>query len=191
MSNKLPSEVQKCIKEIVYRKADEHGYAKRNRIDNGAFLDNLVQDPDVGLKISQYISRQDVRTYIKDAILNRYSKDKAAELLNGDPVEIAKKIMGIGAILIETKVVKYSKVHLLKLENNDYLILSEGTILKWETALKKALEFVAQSPGLPPTRSNLYIGMNLVSAGSTITSSDKIHIERSLRLINVKVFFNS
>jgi hypothetical protein len=44
MANSLPTEISKQVKEVVYKKADEHGYGSRTRIDNSAFLDALVEE---------------------------------------------------------------------------------------------------------------------------------------------------
>ena len=76
MSNKPPKDVAQQVKEAVYEKADEFEYLTRSRTCNGQFLDSLVIDPMVGDKLVSYMSRAEIRTYIKDAILNRYSKDK-------------------------------------------------------------------------------------------------------------------
>ena len=191
MSNKLPSEIQKSIKSVVYKKADEFEYASRNRIDNGIFIDNLVNDTEVGEKLALYLPKHDVRTYIKDGILNRYSKDRMADLLRINPIDIIREVIDMKAYHIETCSIKQSKVHLYRLENNDLLVLSEGTTLKWETALRKALEFIARSPGLPPENSNLHIALNLACVGTSLTESDRKHIQCSLNLINVYVVFTS
>lgn len=48
MAKKLPSEKAKRIKQLIFQRADEFGYATSGRIENGRFLDELVNDPDIG-----------------------------------------------------------------------------------------------------------------------------------------------
>ena len=74
MGAKVPARISKEIKEIVFKEADGFNYLARTRSDNGWFLDKLVIQQDVGERLSQYMSKAEIRTYIKDAILNRYSK---------------------------------------------------------------------------------------------------------------------
>ena len=79
MSNIIPEKVAKTVKQTVYLEADKVNYLSRSRTENGIFLAQLVSMPTVGGKLSQYMRKDAIRTYIKDAILNRYSKDKTGE----------------------------------------------------------------------------------------------------------------
>ena len=76
MSNRVPEAQAKKIREIVYQEADKYNYLARTRTDNGQFFARLVAMPSVGGVLAGFIQRSEIRTYIKDAILNRYSKDK-------------------------------------------------------------------------------------------------------------------
>ena len=71
MSKKVPDDIAKEIKECVFQEADRVNYLARSRTDNGNFLAQLVTMPNVGGRLSQYMKKAEVRTYIKDAILNR------------------------------------------------------------------------------------------------------------------------
>lgn len=48
MAKKLPSQLQRKIKEAVFTQADAFGYAARNRTENSAFMDELISDPNIG-----------------------------------------------------------------------------------------------------------------------------------------------
>jgi hypothetical protein len=181
----LPRSVQQEIKAFVYRKADEHGYMQRDRIENGIFMDNLVKDPKVGVRLSEYMPKDKLKTYIKDAILNRYSKDKTTEELSLDTAEIIEEILGHSSVEIE----KSSKLSFHRLDNNDLVVLSGGTFLKWETALRKALEYVAKAPGLPPKDGKLHLILNLATTGKSLTRGDEQHLRKALDYISVKVNF--
>jgi len=189
MSAKLPPNVRLQVKSAVYERADEFRYAERNRVENNAFLNDLVKDPEIGLRISEFIPREKVRTYIKDGILNAYSKQRQAVLLCADPTVIAHQACGQNVEHIETTTIKSSKVHLFRREDNDYLVLVEGNVLKWETALRKALEFIARSPGLPPENHKVHLALNLASTGAPLTESDRKAIARALDFIGVNVIF--
>ncbi|EFB9761459.1 hypothetical protein FA678_23300, partial [Escherichia coli] len=101
MSNLIPDKIAKSIKQTVYNEADKVNYLSRTRTENGNFLAQLVSMPSVGGKLSQYMRKDAVRTYIKDAILNRYSKDKTGEAKPNDVEEIILETFKIDACLIE------------------------------------------------------------------------------------------
>ena len=77
MPKLLPKEKAKQIKELVYSKADDYGFMTRGRVENGQFLSFLVEDSAVGGVLSEYIEKSNIRTYIKDAILNGYKIGRA------------------------------------------------------------------------------------------------------------------
>ncbi len=72
MSNKPPRDVANKIKDLVFIEADEFCYLGKTRTENGKFLDDLVSKQEIGVVLVNYMKRAEVRTYIKDAILNRY-----------------------------------------------------------------------------------------------------------------------
>ena len=46
MPNRLPKDKEKLIKKRVFAKADEVGYARSGRVENGRFMDELVDRVD-------------------------------------------------------------------------------------------------------------------------------------------------
>lgn len=182
---KVPPKVRQEVKAAVYTKADEHGYRRMGRVQNGIFMENLVKDPEVGGRLAQYMNKAEVKTYIKDAILNRYAKDKIADELSSDATEIIQEVLGQGSTEIEVK----KRLSLHRLDNGDLAILAGGTFLKWETALRKALEYVASAPGLPPEDGDLHLVLNLAIGGEPLTTGDMEHLNKALYPVGVKVFF--
>jgi hypothetical protein len=78
----------------------------KSRVDNGEFMENLMGHREVGVVLSQYMAKGAIKTYIKDAVLNRYMKDKKGEVLSECESEIAPVIESIyrqGITLIEKK----------------------------------------------------------------------------------------
>ena len=50
MAVKLPNDVSKPIKKLIFARADEFEYGSRSRTENGAFLNSLAEDPQIGGK---------------------------------------------------------------------------------------------------------------------------------------------
>ncbi len=189
MAKQLPAAVRKAVKETVYRKADAFGYCHKSRIDSGVFMEQLVKDKEVGKVLSEHIPKADIKTYIKDALLNRYSKDKKGRLLPSDSeglIKVIRKVSGQDATVID----KVGSVFLFKLDDNDLLVVAQGTLIKWETALRKALEFVSKAPGLPPSDVDLHILLNIAVMGKPLTQADRNHLATALKFVGVDINFS-
>ena len=145
MSRKVPDNIAKEIKVCVFQEADRINYLARSRTDNGNFLAKLVSMQDVGEKLSQYMNKAEVKTYIKDAILNRYSKDKIKEERPDDLESIIIEKTGFKAYFVERE--EKNDISLFKSPSHTcFIVVANGTVLKWETALRKALLYVASKP---------------------------------------------
>lgn len=189
MAKQLPALVRKAVKETVFRKADEFGYCHKSRIDSGTFMEQLVKDKEVGKVLAEHMPKADIKTYIKDALLNRYSKDKKGRLLpsNSDGVcKLIKKVTGQGATLIESQ----NSVYLFRLDDKDLLLIAQGTLTKWETALRKALEYVAKAPGLPPADVDLRVLLNIAVMGKPLTRADRDYLTAALKFVGVGIHFS-
>lgn len=185
MNKNLPKDVRQAVKEAVYNKADACGYLDQSRVENGRFMEDLVKDEKVGNLLVDFIPREDVKTYIKDAILNRYAKDKRS--LVSDVKTIVFDTFGYDSDLIE----KCGPISLHRMENGDLVSVTQGSLLKWETALRKLLEFIARSPGLPPSDGcKLHFLVVLITGGQHVNISDRAHITTSLNVVNVSCCFN-
>jgi len=180
MSKKVPDKIAKEIKECVFGEADKFNYLARSRTDNGMFLDQLVTMKDVGSRLSQYMPRAEVRTYIKDAILNRYSKDKTQEERPDDFVPIIKSGLDIDAHFIERE--NKTQISLYKSPNaHCYVVVADGTYLKWETALRKALLYIASKPFSAQDNMEVYIMLALFARHQKISPSDFRHLQKALK----------
>lgn len=184
---RIPQKVRSALVAAVCIEADRHGYMNRDRVQNGIFMDNLLKNPEIGGRLSEYINKSKLKTYIKDSILNRYAKDKTATELTTDTQSLIQQKFGSESIVIESGLAKNNRLSLHRLKNDDLLIVSGGTLLKWETALRKALDFIAKSPKLPPTDKKLNILLVLATAGRSLTTGDKELLSKSLKFIGVEV----
>ena len=121
MAVKLPADVRKTIKKLVFARADEFGYGSRSRTENGAFLTSLVEDPQIGGTLKLYMSEIAVRTYIKDGVLNAYAKAEVRKKLNHVSLEyVIRQVYHVEA----SELGHLDQTHIYRSESND-LILSK------------------------------------------------------------------
>lgn len=185
MTNQLPTEVSKVVKAAIYKAADEAKYIAMSRTDSGKFMDDLVRKKTIGGVLENYIPKQQIRHYIKDGVLNRYSKDKACESFPDNLTDVVKTLFKFEVIESENK----NGVTLFRSKQNSldgkYVIVSTGTFLKWETALRKSLFFIASNP-FSNTANSLQILLILYAQGKIIPPSDKILLDKALNICNAK-----
>jgi len=187
MSKKVPDDIAKEIKECVFQEANRAHYLARSRTDNGNFLGQLVAMPNVGGRLSQYMNKVEVRTYIKDAILNRYSKDKTQEERPSDIEQIILHKVGVKACFVEQEV--KSQISLfISTSNACFVVVADGTVLKWETALRKALLYVASKPFSDNPESSIMILLMLFARHKKVSPSDLRHLEKALLMCNAKPY---
>lgn len=190
MANALPKNIQAKVKRIVYKKAEEFGYMECSRIDSGRFLDSLVDDPEVGKVIAEYKPKERVRTYIKDGILNAYTKEATKKTLAASsPENVVKVVFNETASTIQKGTGKQSGLFVLRSESGNIYVVSGGTVLKWETALRKALEIIANEPNLTIDGKAPSICLKLSLTGQSLTEADKTHISTAVGAVGVKSVF--
>ena len=190
MAKTLPANKKASIKKVIFEKADAFGYASRGRNDNGNFLDELVNDPEVGGMLKEYMPKEKIRTYIKDGVLNAYTKERAKRLLaeKSAPDTVAQ-IYDVESSVIQQGKGKDHGVSVCRSEDGNFFVISEGTITKWETALRKALELIAREPNLIVDGVTPSICLHLAVVNQDITDGEKQHISTALSAISVKARF--
>lgn len=189
MAKALPREVQERVKLAVFEKADAHGYASRGRVENGKFIDDLVDDSEIGGVVKEYVPDGRARTYIKDGILNQYTKAKVKEIhLAADSLVVIKQAYGVDGTFIHSN----DGIVVCRSPGDGMVyVIGKGTVLKWETALRKALEFVARSPRYRSGGEHPEICLQLAVINNDITEGDKTQITSALDAVGVKVYFCS
>lgn len=192
MANRLPKQIREKVTRTVYEKANDFGYMECDRVTSGQFMDTLVEDPEVGGIIRQYIQKERVRTYIKDTILNRYTKDATCKMLSfKTPEQTITEEYGETAFVIQKIKGSAYDCHVLRSEHGNIYIVSEGTFLKWETALRKGLEVIASEPNLTREGKVPSLCLKLSLAGQALTEADKKLIVTALAAAGVKAAFCS
>lgn len=130
MANALPKNIQAKVKRAVYKKADEFGYMECGRIESGRFLDILVDDPDVGKIIIEYMPKERVRTYIKDGILNAYTKAATKRALAGStPANTIQTVFNETASVIQEGKGKQSGLFVLRSESGNIYVLGAAILM--------------------------------------------------------------
>lgn len=184
MSVAMPSEVRAEIRELVFRRLDAVNYLAQGRVENGRFMEQLAVDPKVGGRIAEYTGKERVKTYIKDALINRYAKEKTKP-----PSDLTSTVAGIAGKDVVRVDGGTSKGISLYRDGETLVVVSCGTLMKWETALRKLLEYMGRN------RDRLQHGgvrrsmllLVLMTGGKKISSADEDLLERSLEAIQVKV----
>jgi hypothetical protein len=190
MVNVLTTEQKAKILKVIFGKADAFGYSSSGRKESGRFIDGLVDDPDVGGVLSQYMAKERIRTYIKDGILNAYTKNlKKKALAAASPTDAIQQIYGVQSSVIHKGKGKEARVSVSRADNGEMFVVSGGTVIKWETALRKALEIIARLPGLTVDGITPSICLCLADVSQILTDGDKKHITDALTTIGVQAIF--
>ncbi len=166
------------------------GYNTRSRTENNQFLDILVDDPEIGGVLREYMAKEKVRTYIKDAVLNAYAKRITKNAFEKkSPTDIVKQVYGVSSSIIIQGTGKNERLSVSRSDDGQIYIVSGGTILKWETALRKALELIAKQSGLTVNGKRPEICLQLIVKNNSLTEADKTNILTTLGAIEVKAIF--
>lgn len=187
--SKLPSAVQKKIKEKIYEEADKHGYLQKSRPENTVFMNNLIGNAAIGEVLKEYMPKERVRTYIKDGVLNRYAKDRTALKGSIDSI-IGKHLNGVFSIFVDEGI----NGPWVLLSKDEIVISAKGTFLKWETALRKILlcqttyeQRIEKEKVGRVTRKILILNNN----GCRTTRVDEAVVSDSLKSISVEIIWTA
>ena len=187
MANKLPKNIAEQLRTKIYERADEFGYANRSRPENSRFMDDLLDDPEIGGVLKTYYQRERIRTYIKDAVLNAYMKARNWALL--DTQDISAVLQKVFCIESE-EIQKLSNDTILhRAKNGEFIVVSRGTYIKWETALRKALVAIGKSQLLLNNADSTKICLLLAVKNGEATEADKDFIRSALLVMGVGVYF--
>lgn len=186
MAQSVPKTIAAKVRKQTFAILDERHYLSQSRKENGELMQELVSAPEIGGVLGEYIPKSAIKTYIKDAIINAYSKQENAKLFSIEAIEQRLSTKeGKTVLCVDGK--SGDKVFLFRAENGDLIVASIGTIAKWETALRKALEYIDRAKNLPPQNQALSIYLLISALGKQLPQSDVEHIKRSLALLNINI----
>ncbi len=140
----------------------------------------------IGGVLREYLDKEKVRTYIKDVLIHNYAVSKRSAIVNSADV-FAKQYL-------ETE--NYRKTGTKKepvyITSNKVLIICHGTMIKWETALRHALESRYKMMSSTNQKNLEYhIVLRLSYTRGKFPESDFISLRNTLSLIGVSVDFIS
>lgn len=141
----IPADVRKSIRKTVFARADDYDYMRRSRPENQRFIQSLTNDPLVGGRLADFMPREKVRTYIKDAILNAYAKTKNYENQSINYLQEISNALGSDAELIEAGGSTRTPLIIAKTQDGRLVVAKVGTVLKWETAVRHVAESLVNS----------------------------------------------
>lgn len=183
MSIKIPPEIRKQIFGRVHELADRHKYLQKGRHDNARFLDALVADPQVGRRLREFMPEERVKSYVKDAIVNKYAKKRKGLLK-----DVGRHLPAEFAAGYEIGTDKEKTVSLHRSKGGVLLAAARTTHIKWETGVRKLLLYVAALPeqsrgkgGGARPRLMLVIHEH----GNPVNESDKKLTEGALHLVGI------
>jgi hypothetical protein len=187
MSSFLPKHIETRIKDYVFGLADGQNYLSAGKSDNGQFMDRLVSDPQAGKLLEPFMGKDRIRTYIKDAILNRYTKQRRKQSKPSDLDSFFSSKLGVKCHKAEAA----GETTFFRCEKGGdftHVVSVDGTYMKWETALRKALLFAGNKPFSTKCGNKILIHLNLFTP-NPVTDSDKNAIRKGLKIIGAECDF--
>jgi hypothetical protein len=182
MSTRIPPAVRKKIFDRVHELADRHKYLQKGRNENARFLDSLVADREVGGRLREFMPEERVKSYVKDAILNKYAKKRKGLLR-----DVGHLLPAGAGEWYEVGTDREKTVSFHRAETGVLLAVARTTYIKWETGVRKLLLYVAgppeQSRGKGGARPRLMLVIH--EHGASVNESDKKLTERALELAGI------
>ena len=188
MSKNIPIITRDKVRQAVYEMADSRDYSNNSRHKNGILMDEMVNVPTIGGVLKSFMNKSEVKTYIKDAILNRYQKDKKRSSFPDDIIRYVNDRSGRSLLDIECNSDMDVKVCRDASYKNRWVIISKGTYLKWETALRKCL-LVAARLNFPDENSTCEFIILLTSGGKVVPSAESDHLMKALGFASASAMF--
>lgn len=181
MSVSIPTSIRENLISRVSRLAEEHGYLNRTAAENNQFMSSLIKDPEVGGRVAEFVGKIGVKTYIKDSLLRKYAQRRrrpskqTSEYLR--PVAPGIKLAPLTSS-------NRTGVDLYRLEDGGVAAAAFTSYRKWETGLRKLLQFVAARHSLADERICFYL--IIFDPSTHVIQSDRELVGRALRLIGVE-----
>jgi hypothetical protein len=121
----VPENIRKELKDRLWQEADSIGWVHVSRTVKTQWYDNWAKDPKIGGVIERYVDRRQVRIYLKDTFLKKYSAARKA-----DP----DRPLRILAIQTETELVEvYEKPHGRRLVDGRIVVWGQAN--EWKALL--------------------------------------------------------
>jgi len=179
---KIPSNIREVLFKKAFIMADVQGYTSNNNRENTLLMDRMLDDLEIGGKLQQFMSDVEARVYIKDVVLHKYSTEKR-HLTKDEVYNLACK----GRTESFNEVHMGQGVYLLGIDKGKFMVVSSGTHLKWESALRKILLYIGGRPKLSEEGKELKRVLVLTTSGINLRTGDEALLRKSLSNIGVEV----
>ena len=71
-------------------------------------------------------------------------------------------------------------------ENQLIYLVDYSTLIRWESALRRILEYIAKTPSVYSQSKNIRICLVIVDQTNRLTYSDKMYLSKALEYVNAK-----
>lgn len=183
----IPVEVLNPIMQRAFKEADKIGYLNCSKPESGKFMEQLEAIPEIGGVLKEYMPKERVIRYIKDAILHDYTDKKKEEAQPPvkDVLEWCRKEFEIPT-LQEIEHIKrpYHEVMLFRsTQANTYVVVADGSVMQWETALKKALVYLVDKPFTGQIGTMVRVVLSLYGRFKPVPKGEQVELKKALSLI--------
>ncbi len=180
---RLPKDVEKEIRTIAHTLCAQYNYGTGD-IDSTNFIDMLLKRPDIGGRLKEYLPDASVRVYIKDTLCGKYTKRLTAQKLEGvTAVDAVRETYGVETVILG----KSRDVIICRNPQTgiQYLV-SHSTFVRWESALRKVLEYLAKTASNYDDPETVKICLIVVDQTAKMTYGDKMFLAKTLSFVNAK-----
>ena len=185
--NIIPDEVAKAVSDVVWSEADKIGYLTCTKPQSAAFMEALVQMPNVGGVLLNYMQRAVVKTYIKDSILHDYTdKMKASKVPNLETLrDWCRTALAIPDLEVLENIDKpWTKISVFSsIAARTYVVVVDGSFKQWGTALQKALTYMVDKPFATRIGFTVRLGLSLYCKGTPISRIERVELYKALSFI--------
>lgn len=186
--NVIPDDVANKLVEVVCAEAERVGYLNFTKPQSATFMEALVQMPNVGGVLLNYMEKGAVKTYIKDAILHDYTDKKKAEQVPTAEtlLEWSKKRFNLPDLaLVENINQAWYKIMLFASHSTkSYVVVADGSYKQWGIAVQKALIYCAEKPFAKKIGFTTHLVLSLYCRGTPVSHIEKAILKTALDFLN-------
>lgn len=173
----IPPKVKEKISVRVTELADAHGYLTQKRPSNGLFIERLVNDPEVGEKLGEFLEKSRIKSYIKDVFIKEYSEAKRSTSIDVSAVVSARFHE---AELVERK----GAIHKFS-SGGTWIIVTCASFRRWEIGVKK----LALAASIFPSGGAPRMVLLLHTEGHHANAGDKRQAEQAIVTLGIEVIW--
>lgn len=185
--NYVPEDALTPITKKVWEEAERIGYLTCTKPQSRIFMETLVQRPDVGGVLANYMDKTAVKTYIKDGILHDYTDAMKAQSVptKDNLIEWCKNQFNVDDFhVVEHINHDWKKILVLRSDSKDfYIIIVDGSFKQWGIAIQKALEYISDKPFAQQSSMPIHLVLSLYCKRKPVSHIEKMSLTKALSYI--------